>query len=164
MHVNTSIMPPEQKCLVLETHLRTSGSTPHRERGFVLPKFWGVVRLHCPRMVSGGVGLPGRMASAAGSACFNIPAHPTRLKPQKVDSLIQPGIQTMTTLVTPAQAAPTLASAHEAALIELHCAAHNAAVLATLYTTRKQYPQAARKTRQHLQALRQLAKLEGGVA
>ena len=69
-------------------------------------------------------------------------------------------------LTTRAQAAPTLPTTgtHQA-----HCHTHqlladalNCAAMARYYTQRGNLPAAARKARQHLAALRALAKVEGG--
>lgn len=67
------------------------------------------------------------------------------------------------TATTRAQAAPTLPTpgthhhAHQLFADALNCAA-----MARYYTQRGNLPAAARKARQHLSALRQLARLEGG--
>ena len=49
-------------------------------------------------------------------------------------------------------------------VIQLHGQAINCAAMARWYTQRGNWQAAARKTRQHLAALRLLAKLEGGAA
>lgn len=49
----------------------------------------------------------------------------------------------------------------QARLVALHGQAVNSAAMATWYTRRGNIAAAARKARQHLAALRQLAKLEG---
>ena len=48
---------------VIETTTTSSGSSPHREAGFRFVQIPGMVRLHSPAMVSGGMGLPARMAA-----------------------------------------------------------------------------------------------------
>lgn len=57
------------------------------------------------------------------------------------------------------QALPT--PEQQARLVALHGQAVNCAAMATWYTRRGNIAAAARKARQHLAALRQLAKLEG---
>lgn len=49
----------------------------------------------------------------------------------------------------------------QARLVALHGQAVNCAAMARWYTQRGNWPAAARKTRQHLAALRQLQQLEG---
>ena len=74
---------------VPEKHQSEAVAAPTEKRGFVTPKFWGLVRLHRPAMVSGGMGRtatpPARLRT-----CFQHPAHPLRLKTQTVDSLYLP--------------------------------------------------------------------------
>ena len=60
------------------------------------------------------------------------------------------------------QALPT--PEQQAHLVALHGQAVNCAAMARWYTQRGNWQAAARKTRQHLAALNQLAKLEGGAA
>ena len=146
---------------MLENIKHAEVAAPTFKRGFVLPKFWGLVRLHWFRMVSGGMGLPARLAARL-RACFQHPVHPLRLKTRTVVSLIHAGTKTMTH-VTQGRTAPVLATSathpHQ-----LFADAVNAASMATWYTRRGNIAAAARKARQHLAALNQLAKLEGGAA
>ena len=60
-------------------------AAPTEKRGFVSPKF-SRCRHSGIGMVSGGMGLPVRMAARL-RTCFQHPAHPLRLKTQTVDSL-----------------------------------------------------------------------------
>lgn len=66
---------------VLENTKLEEVATPTIKRGFVTPKFWGLVRLHRSPMVTGGMGLPVRMAARL-RACFQHPVHLLRLKTQ----------------------------------------------------------------------------------
>lgn len=75
---------------MLENIKHAEVATPTVKRGFVSSKFWGLVRLHWFRMVSGGMGLPARLAARL-RACFQHPVHPLRLKTQTVASLIHAG-------------------------------------------------------------------------
>ena len=59
---------------MLENIKHAEVATPTVKRGFVSSKFWGLVRLHWPRMVSGGMGLPARMAARL-RTCFQHPVH-----------------------------------------------------------------------------------------
>ena len=74
---------------VLENTKPVEVAAPTFKRGFVLPKFWGLVRLHWPHMVSGGMGVSAKTAARL-QACFQHPAHLLRLKTQTVDFLVLP--------------------------------------------------------------------------
>lgn len=150
---------PKPRGPMLENIKHAEVATPTVKRGFVSSKFWGLVRLHWFRMVLGGMGLPARLAARL-RACFQHPVHPLRLKTQTVVSLIHAGTKTMTkpqgrTTPTPA----TSATHHHAH--QLFADACNCAAMARWYTQRGNIPAATRKARQHLAALRALAKLEG---
>ena len=67
----------KRKAWCLKNTFGSAVATPTVKRGFVLPRFWGLVRLHWPYMVSGGVGLPVRMAARL-NPCFSHPTHPLR--------------------------------------------------------------------------------------
>ena len=83
---------------VLETTKKPEVATPTVKRGFVMPKFLGLVRPRAQSlMVTGGMGISARTATRLVS-WFQHPVHLLRLKPQKVATLIQPGIQTMTVI------------------------------------------------------------------
>ena len=58
-------------------------AAPTFKRGFVTSKFWGLVRLRNPFMVSGGMGLPVRMAARL-RACLKHPVHLLRVQTQTV--------------------------------------------------------------------------------
>ena len=72
---------------------------------------------------------------------------------------MHPATQGRTTPTTPATSATPHHHAHQ-----LYADACNAAAMATWYTRRGNIAAAARKARQHLAALRLLAKLEGASA
>ena len=63
-----------QKCMVCEDTFGSAVASPTDKRAFVTPKFWGLVRLHRCHMVSGGMGLPARMAARL-NPCFSHPVH-----------------------------------------------------------------------------------------
>ena len=144
-------------------------AAPTFKRGFVLPKFWGLVRLHWPHMVSGGMGLSypnskdrGRSLSARTparlQACFQHPAHLLRLKTQTVAFFGSPvGIQTMTH-VTQGQTAPTHHHTTEERRAFAALEAANCAALARWYSARGNVKAARRKA---VQLLAALAVLEG---
>ena len=154
---------PVLKSMVLENTKPVEVAAPTFKRGFVLPKFWGLVRLRHPFMVSGGMGLPARMAARL-QACFQHPVHPLRLKTQTVAFFGSPvGIQTMTH-VTQGRTAPVLATSatphhtteERRALAALEAA--NCAALARWYSARGNVKAARRKA---VQLLAALAVLEG---
>ena len=150
---------------VLENTNHAEVATPTVKRGFVTPKFWGLVRLHRSPMVTGGMGLPARMAARL-RARFQHPVHLLRLKTQTVASLIHAGIQTMTATLRAHTAAPTFTQPTTGALdpIQLHADAHNALNMAVFYLRQPDanVPGARRKAVQALAALRNLSlSLEG---
>ena len=137
-------------------------ATPTVKRGFVMPKFSGLVRLFASSlMVTGGMGISVRTATRLVS-WFQHPVHLLRLKPQAVAFLIQPGIQTMTATTTANSAStPTTGTSDP---IQLHADAHNALNMACYYLRQPQANTAAarRKAVQALAALRGLSlALEG---
>lgn len=144
---------------MLENTKPAEVAAPTDERGFVVPKFRGVVRQHAP-MVSGGMGLPVRMAARL-LACFQHPAHLLRLKTQKVVFLGSPaGTQTMTAITerkpAPCQSTPdTIPTANLTAVL----AAFNAANLASNYIERGNFTAARRKL---VQALASIGQLQAG--
>lgn len=148
---------PKPKGPVLENTIDSEVATPTFKRSFVMPKFWGLVRQHWPRMVSGGMGLPARMAARL-NPCFQHPVHPLCLKTQTVVPLTHSGAKTMTK--PQGRTAPALAtSATPTQAHQLFADAVNAASMARWYTRRGNIAAATRKARQHLAALRALAKL-----
>ena len=146
---------------VLENTFSEAVAILTEKQDFVSSKFWGLVRLHWPRMVSGGMGLPARMAARL-RTCFQHPVHLLRLKTQTVALVTPEGAKTMTH-VTQGRTAPVLATSATHPN-QLFADAVNAASMANWYTRRGNIAAAARKARQHLAALNQLAKLEGGAA
>ena len=66
---NLRYTAPVLKSMVLEITFGKAVQTPTDKRGLVTPKFWGLVRMHCSPLVSGGMGLPVRMAARL-LACF----------------------------------------------------------------------------------------------
>ena len=71
---------------VLENTFSEAVAILTEKQDFVSSKFWGLVRLHWPRMVSGGMGLPARMAARL-RTCFQHPVHPLCLKTRRVVSV-----------------------------------------------------------------------------
>lgn len=146
--------------LVLQNTFDSAVATPTVKRGFVMPKFWGLVRLRHPHLVSGGMGVSAKTAARL-NPCFEHPAHLLRFKTQTVALESHSGAKTMTHVpqgrTTPTQAtSATPTQAHQ-----LFADACNCAAMARWYTQRGNIAAAARKARQHLAALRALAKLEG---
>ena len=142
-------------------------AAPTDKRGFVIPKFWGLVRLHWFRMVYGhGGGYPqGRPHGL--SRVFNHHAHPLRVKTQRVVLKSRKGAPTMhpTTSASVRVTTPTTGTAHalnfeavnttttsEAQAFALLQATSDAA-MAKLYLSRGNIPAARRKAVQLLKAL-----------
>ena len=65
---------PVPKGMVCRNTFGSAVATPTGKRSFVTPKFWGLVRLHWPHMVPGGMGLPARMAARL-NPCYEHPVH-----------------------------------------------------------------------------------------
>lgn len=144
---------------VLQNTKHAEVAAPTYKRGFVTPKFWGLVRLAASsRMVTGGMGISVRTAARL-RACFEHPVHLLRFKTQKVASLIHAGIQTMTAITQANRAAASKPTTGEAALIQLHADAHNALSMAVFYLRQPDtnVPGARRKAIQALSALRNLS-------
>ena len=147
---------------VTQKHQSVEVAAPTYKRGFVMLKFPGAVRLHCSPMVTGrGGAYPQGLPHGYGRV-FDHHAPPYALKNANGGFLSPVGTKTMTH-VTQGRTAPVLATSathpHQ-----LFADAVNAASMATWYTRRGNIAAAARKARQHLAALNQLAKLEGGAA
>lgn len=144
---------------VLQNTKPAEVAAPIVKRGFVTPKFSGLVRsLASSFMVTGGMGISARTAARL-LACFEHPVHPMCFKTQKVVSLGSPaGIQTMTATTQQASrtATPTTGTADP---IQLHAEAHNALNMAAFYLRQPtaNVPGARRKAIQALSALRNLS-------
>lgn len=150
---------------VFETTQKPEVAAPTFKRGFVTPPFFGQVRRCAPSLtVMGGMGNSVRTATRLVS-WFQHPVHLLRLKPQKVASLIQPGIQTMTAFTQASRsAAPASPAMGTVDPIQLHADAHNALNMEVFYLRQPQANTAAarRKAIQALAALRGLTlALEG---
>ena len=154
---------PVPKGMVPEKHLWFSGRNPHRKAGF---RFVQILGTGAPALVPHGFGRDGptRKDGRTAEPVFFTPHPPAAMKTQTVAHLSHSGAKTMThvtqgtTMPAPATSA-TPTQAHQ-----LFADACNCAAMASWYTRRGNIPAAARKARQHLAALRQLAKLEGGAA
>ena len=153
------------KAPVLENTFGQAVAAPTDKRGFVIPKFSGLVRLHLSRMVYGrGGGYPqGRPHGL--SRVFNHHAHPLRVKTQRVVLKSRQGATTMTASpVASRSAAPTTPTTGKTPThfdpVATHGEAVNAAAMARWYAARHNYTAAARKAVQALAALRKLAAFE----
>ena len=148
---------------VTQKHQSVEVATPTCKRGFVMPKFLGLVCSRAsPLMVTGrGGAYPQGLPHGYGRV-FDHHAPPYALKNANGGFLSPVGTKTMTH-VTQGRTTPVLATSathpHQ-----LFADAVNAASMANWYTRRGNIAAAARKARQHLAALNQLAKLEGGAA
>ena len=143
---------------VLENTNSSEVAAPTFKRGFVSSKF-SRCRHSGIGVVSGGMGLPVRMAARL-SSCFQHPAHQMRLKTQTVALLSRSGAKTMhpaTTTAsaaarTPIQTAPSTSEAQAFALLQ----ATSDATMAKLYLSKGNIPAARRKAVQLLKALQSL--------
>ena len=150
---------------VLVTPHSEAVQTPTDKRGFVMPKLRDAAPICSLPMVS-GVGSAYPQGQRQGFGLVTTPhAHHFRPSQARGGSLVTPeGAKTMThvtqgtTMPAPATSA-TPTQAHQ-----LFADAYNCAAMARWYTQRGNWQAAARKARQHLAALRQLAKLEGSAA
>ena len=137
-------------------------AAPTDKRGFAMPKFLGLVRLHWFRMVYGhGGGYPqGRPHGL--SRVFNHHAHPLRVKTQRVVLKSRQGAPTMhpTTSASVRVTTPTTGKSHQFDPIQLHVDAVNACAMASYYTRKGNHAGAARKAVQAVSALRKLAAFE----
>ena len=158
---------PKPKGLVLENTTTSSGCNPHREAGFCHAQIPGMVRLHSPAMVSGGMGHTARLAARL-LACFQHPVHPLRLKTQTVALVSPAGAKTMTatnvasastrtpiTLPTTGNHTSLDTSTSEAQAFALLQATSDA-TMAKLYLSRGNIPAARRKVVRLLKALQVL--------
>ena len=145
---------------VLENTFSEAVAILTEKQDFVSSKFWGLVRLHWPRMVSGGMGLPARMAARL-RTCLKHPAHLMRVQTQMVVFLATPeGAKTMTAITerkpAPSTSTPdTIPTANLTAVL----AAFNAANLASNYIERGNFAAARRKL---VQALASIGQLQAG--
>ena len=128
-------------------------ATPTDKRGFVIPKFWGLVRLHLSRMVYGhGGGYPQGHPHGL-SRVFNHHAHPLRVKTQRVVLKSRQGATMPTSPMASRSAAPTTTTVREEQQAFALLQATSDATLAKLYLSRGNIPAARRKAVQLLKAL-----------
>ena len=150
------------KAPVLENTFEPAVATPTDKRGFAMPKFWGLVRLHLSQAVYGrGGGYPqGRPHGL--SRVLNHHAHPLRVKTQRVVLKSRQGAPTMhpTTSASVRVTTPTTGKSHQFDPIQLHVDAVNACAMASYYTRKGNHAGAARKAVQAVSALRKLAAFE----
>ena len=150
------------KAPVLQNTFGQAVATPTDKRGFVIPKFWGLVRLHWFRMVYGhGGGYPQGHPRGL-SRVLNRHAHPLRVKTQRVVLKSRQGAPTMhpTTSASVRVTTPTTGKSHQFDPIQLHVDAVNACAMASYYTRKGNHAGAARKAVQAVSALRKLAAFE----
>ena len=146
---------PVLKSMVHSNTVPVEVAAPTFKRGFVTSKFWGLVRLRHPFMVSGGMGLPARMAARL-QACLKHPAHLLRVQTQTVAFFGSPvGSQAMT---KPQGTTPTTHHTTEERRAFAALEAANCAALARWYSARGNVKAARRKA---VQLLAALAVLEG---
>lgn len=139
-------------------------ATPNDKRGFVMPKFLGLVRLCAPvQWLRGVVGAIRKDARTAESVFLTSTLHPLCVETERVVPLTHSGAKTMstTTAIRAAASTPAMGIADP---IQLHADAHNALSMAVFYLRQPaaNVPGARRKAIQALTALRGLSlALEG---
>ena len=144
------------KAPVLQNTFGKAVAAPTDKRGFVIPKFWGLVRLHWFRMVYGhGGGYPqGRPHGF--TRVLNRHAHPLCFKTQRVVFKSRKGATTMSASPmasrSAAPASPTTSEQQAFAVLQ----ATSDATMAKLYLSRGNIPAARRKAVQLLKALQVL--------
>ena len=151
------------KSMVPEKRQTRRGCKPHLQAGFCHAQIPGT---GAPALAPHGSGRGGhiRKDCRTTSSVFFTPRPPAAMKTQTVvflDSL--EGTKTMTH-VPQGRTTPTTQATSATHPHQLFADAVNAASMASWYTRRGNIAAAARKARQHLAALRLLAKLEGGAA
>ena len=128
-------------------------AAPTDKRGFVIPKFWGLVRLHLSQAVYGrGGGYPqGRPHGF--TRVLNRHAHPLRVRTQRVVLKSRKGATTMSASpMASRSAAPTTPTTSEQQAFALLQATSDA-TMAALYVRKGNIPAARRKAVQLLKAL-----------
>ena len=133
-------------------------ATPTDKRGFVIPKFCGLVRLHLSQAVYGhGGGYPqGRPHGL--SRVLNRHAHPLRVRTQRVVLKSRKGATTMSASPMASRRAAPASPTFDP--IATHFEAVNAAAMSRWYAARYEHTKAARKATQALSALRKLIQFE----
>lgn len=150
---------------VTQKHQIRSGCTSTDKRGFVTPKFLGLVRLNAPaQWLRGVVGATRKDVRTASDVFLTATLHQMHSKMQTVvSSLIPEGTQTMTAITQQASRAatssPTTGTIPAAHITDV-LAAFNAANMAASYIERGSFAAARRKLTQALASINQI-KLEG---
>ena len=153
---NLRYTAPKPRGPVLENTFGKAVQTPTDKRGLVTPKFWGLVRLHCSPLVSGGMGQAARLAARLWT-CYEHPAHLLPVVRQMVALVTPKGAKTMTT-TTQGTTTPTPHHTTEERRAFAALEAANCAALARWYSARGNVKAARRKA---VQLLAALAVLEG---
>ncbi len=141
-------------------------ATPNDKRGFVMPKFLGLVRLRASvQWLWSMVGATRKDVRMACSMFLTTMLHPLRVRTQTVVLRTQQGVGTMTATTQQAsRAAASTPTTGTTDPIQLHADARNALSMAIFYLRQPQanVPGARRKAIQALSALRGLdLSLEG---
>ena len=138
-------------------------ATPTDKRGFVMPKFLGLVRLRASvQWLRGMVGATRKDVRMACSMFLTAMLHPLRVRTQTVVLHTQQGVRAMTATKQASRAAtssPTTGTVPTAHITDV-LAAFNAANMAASYIERGSFAAARRKLTQALASINQI-KLEG---
>lgn len=149
---------------VTQKHHQISGTTSTDKRGFVTPKFLGLVHLHASaQWLRGVVGATRKDVRTTDLVFLTATLHQLYSKMQVVVPMSRSGAKTMTanTKAASATTTPTMGTTDP---IQLHADAHNALNMAVFYLRQPDanVPGARRKAIQALAALRNLSlTLEG---
>lgn len=133
-------------------------ATPTVKRGFVIPKFLGLVRLRASvRWLRGMVGATRKDVRTAELVFLTTMLHPLRVRTQTVVPMTRSGAKAMTTITAVNTAATPIKVTADP--IQLHAEAHNALNMAVFYLRQPQTNTVAarRKAVQALAALRGLS-------
>lgn len=151
---------PKPRGPVLQKHPSTAVATSTVKRGFVTPKFLGLVHLRAPaQWLRGVVGATRKDVRTAVDVFLTTTLHPMRSKTQTVASLSPTGAKTMTAITQQASCAAvsspttgTLATTQISTVL----AAFNAANMASSYIERGNFAAARRKLVLALASVNQL--------
>lgn len=146
------------KGLVRKNTFSSEVATPTVKRGFVMPKFLGLVRLRASvQCLWGMVGATRKAVRTTELVFLTTMLHPLRVRTQTVVPMTRSGAKTMTAITTASRATTPVQGTPD--LIQLHAEAHNALNMAVFYLRQPQANTVAarRKAVQALAALRGLS-------
>ena len=146
---------------VRKNTLGSAFSTPNDKRGFVMPNFFGVVRIVVSvNKLWGMVWATRKDVRTAEPVFLTTMLHPMRVRTQTVASMSRSGAKTMTATLRAHTAAPTSTQPSLVAIpadrLQSVLGAYNAANLASSYIERGNFAAARRKLTLALAAINQI--------